>query len=116
MSETHTDDSHPVCDTLPRLLIPVARMFAPSTLSDKQPVPAALPPAITLIAGPSTEYTLVVLPTRPPNVIMPRVVLPKAAADKHLIPVSDIHAVASQPEPAPTLPDPDTLDTPIPPP
>ncbi len=116
VSETHMEDSHPVCDTLPRLLIPDARMFAPSTLRDQEPVPAALPPAITLIAALSTECMWLVLPTRPPRVAMLREVLPDAVADKHRTPVSDIHAVASQPEPAPTLPDPDTPDTPMPPP
>ena len=114
MSETHIEDSHQVCDTVPRLLIPDARMFAPNTLNDEEPVPAALPSFIMLTAGFSTEYTLVELPTRPPTVAMPRILLLDAAADQHLIPVSDIQAVASQPEPTPTLPIPDTPNTPIP--
>ncbi len=95
-SDSHSVPSHPVCPTRYPTVCPAVPIEPPYTVTLADPVPwFALP--TTLNAPMSLDIPSVMLPTRPPTVIITRELPFAMTPTRHLTELSDPHTVTSHP-------------------
>lgn len=74
VSDTHSDDSHPVCPSPARPVFEASPMLDPCTVTDDDPVPAPFVRRTVLSLDKSTDHDLLELPLFPAVLSTSRVV------------------------------------------